>query len=619
MQPTVKHSLICLSLALALLPLTHHKPGTPPTLKADEPAYYAAALSLVKDGDLRCEPEDLARLYREYPYTPIYNLILSTDDGWRTVYFGKPYLYSLLAAPLAAVWGANGLVLFNSLLLAAMIWMATLYLARFNPDWLAALFAAGFFLMSTTYRYVYWLQPEVLNMFSTAACLFFGLHVYGSGDRARRFAARLTANPDRLALVLSAAALAIGVYNKPMMAAMGLPVCFRLLRRRRWRDLGVWLASAALALGLFAGISTLLTGHPTSYLGVDRQGYNVHTPHVLPMEPAASADGDSAEAPELGRQTAGWWWIFQPPTITWSEFSEDLRYFFVGRHTGIFLYQPFSLLALGLFVLGPRQAYGWHRAERWVVLGSIAAVALFLLVVLSHNWHGGGGFVGNRYFLMVYPAFVFLVGRIRPDWIVVPGFAAGGLFLGALILSPFGLVVPSPTMQANVRNHPFDAFPLEHSLRELPGYWREARSGVFIQGRKDHLRIEGEELWIAAGERAELWLSSLEPLTELAFEVSSPVPDNPVTFRIEDAEARLAAGPEPQRVALAPSRSTFERYDRDRAEWQKLLRIYVYRLEVRAATGEVPRWRGEGEQFFYLGCRLRFLGIGEDESVRSES
>ena len=46
----------------------------------------------------------------------------------------------------------------------------------------------------------------------------------------------------------------------------------------------------------------------------------------------------------------------------------------------------------------------------FVVLAvAILAVAGFLLVFISFNWHGGGGFVGNRYFLTVYPAFAFLV------------------------------------------------------------------------------------------------------------------------------------------------------------------------------------------------------------------
>ncbi len=672
MNRTVSLALACLSVALLVLPLTHRKPGTPATLKADEPGYYLAALSLAKDGDLRCEPRDLARLFQEYPYGPVRNLILATDDGWNTVYYGKPYLFSFLAAPFAGIWGANGLVLFNSLLLVAMIWMTTLYLARYNADWLAALFATGFFLMSTTYTYVYWLQPELLNMFAIGGCLFFGLHAYDPGasradqrdDVPPEAGQRATvwsklASPrsaERLALLASAAALVLGVYNKPMLAAMGLPVCFRLLRLKRWQDLAVWLAGAALALGLVAGISMAFTGHPTAYLGVDRQGYNIHTPHVMPMEPAApvaasqaapseptradstrpvakppapptssdpdagvaetrpSADATAArpaaqkEEPELGKETAGWWWIFQMPVISLAELSEDFVYFLIGRHTGLFLYQPFALVALILFA-----TFAWRSPSRWVVFASLAIVALFNLTFLSHNWHGGGGFVGNRYFITVYPAFAFLVRRIRPDWLVVAGFAAGGLLLGPLLLSPFGLLVPSPTLQAHARNHPFQAFPLEHSLRELPGYWGVSRAGIFVHARKDHLRPEGEQLWIAPGD-AELWLSSRQPIAELTLEIESPTPDNEVVIEIEDARELLYAGPEARRVVLSPSRPTLTRKDRHRADWENLLDIYVYRMTIETATGEMPSWRDDGPQFFYRGLILTVVGgdVGQD-------
>ncbi len=666
-------ALTCLSVALIVLPLTYHKPGMPATLKADEPAYYLAALSLVKDGDLRCETRDLARLYQEYPYAPVRNLILSTDDGWQTVYFGKPYIFSFLASPFAAVFGANGLVLFNALLLIAMIWMTTVYLARYNPDWLAALFSTGFFLMSTTYSYVYWLQPELLNMFSTAACLFFGLHAADSESsgqgRFLRWRLATGRSAQRLALLASAATLAIGVYNKPMLAAMGLPVCFRLLQKRRWQDLAVWLAGGAIALGLIAGISIAFTGHPTAYLGVDRQGYSVHTPHTMPMEPdptgaellaapppsvatitektslrparggpggvhpsemklpsAESHGPDQANSdppdddpdpeapkPELGKETAGWWWIFQVPVLSLAELREDLVYFFIGRHTGLLLYQPFVLVTLILFF-----AFARRSPVCWVVFASVAVVALFFLVFLSHNWHGGGGFVGNRYFLMVYPAFAYLVRRISPDWIVAAGFAAGGLFIGPLLLSPFSLLVPSPTLQAHARNHPFQAFPLEHSLRELPGYWGVSIDGVFFHGRKDHLRPEGEELWIAGNQRTELWLSSLKPLHRLEFEVLSPTPGNEITLEIEGARERVIAGPEPRRIVLSPASPTLMRKDRHRAAWENLLDIYVYRMEIRTTDGEMPRWRGNGPQLFYRGCTLTFQGTG-DESVTIEN
>ncbi|MCP3959931.1 MAG: hypothetical protein GY719_18965 [bacterium] len=619
MSRGVTLALACLSLALLILPLTHRKPGMPATLKADEPAYYLAALSLARDGDLRCEPEDLARLYEEFPYAPIQNLILSTDDGWHTVYYGKPYAYSMLAAPFAALWKANGLVVFNTLLLVAMIWMSTFYLRRYNADWLAALFASGFFLMSTTYRYVYWLQPEMLNMFATAACLFFGLHAFEpSRDPSRdprafgttralwsRLPAWLTT--DRVAIVASASALAVGVYNKPMLAAIGLPVCFRLVRHRCWRQLLLWLAAAAVTVGIFAGIGQVLTGHPTSYLGIDRQGYNVHTPHVMPVEPKeptpAGTPVAAAEA-ELGKETAGWWWIFGVPQVSLPELREDFVYFLFGRHVGLVPYHPFAVIALGLFL-----AYGRRSAVRWTVLGSLALITLFFLTFLHHNWHGGGGFVGNRYFFMLYPAFLFLVTRIRPDWIVAPGFAAGGLFIGSLVFSPYGLAVPSPTLQAHGRNHPFQAFPLELSLRELPGYFGAARGDIYFYGRKDHLRPEGEELWIGAGGPSEIWIQSLEPITELTFDVRSQAPGNEVTFEIEGASERIVAGPDQlTRVVLKVPRPTMVRNDRDRAAWERVLDIYVYRMEIRTATGEMPRWREKGEHYFYLGCALTLVG-----------
>ncbi|NJL29824.1 MAG: hypothetical protein HC897_18995, partial [Thermoanaerobaculia bacterium] len=199
----------------------------PATLKADEPAYYLMALSLAHDFDLRCEPRDLERLYREFPYMQVQNVILATDDGWHTVFFGKPYLFSLLAAPMTALWGADGMVAFNMLLFLAMVWMGALYLRRHNPDAPAALFAVGFFVWSTAWTYVFWLHPEVINMFSTAACLFFGLTAVETEpqptDRPwlRRLRHLRCCSPAR------AAALAIGVYNKPMIAANGPAGGFR--------------------------------------------------------------------------------------------------------------------------------------------------------------------------------------------------------------------------------------------------------------------------------------------------------------------------------------------------------------------------------------------------------
>ena len=138
-----RQALLWLALVLVLFPLAISKPGPPTSLKSDEPAYYLMALSLARDRDLECDLADLRRLFDEFPYQPVENLILATDDGWHSIYFGKPYLYSLFAAPAAGLFGASGVVAFNFALMAGMIWLGARYLRRYNTDAVALLFAGG--------------------------------------------------------------------------------------------------------------------------------------------------------------------------------------------------------------------------------------------------------------------------------------------------------------------------------------------------------------------------------------------------------------------------------------------------------------------------------------------
>ena len=107
MSRSVRLVLLSLTLFLVLFPLAAGRPGQPSTLKADEPAYFLMAMSLIEDGDLRCELKDIQRAFDHYPYLPLNNLILMTTDGWETVFFGKPYIYSLFAVPAAMLFGAN--------------------------------------------------------------------------------------------------------------------------------------------------------------------------------------------------------------------------------------------------------------------------------------------------------------------------------------------------------------------------------------------------------------------------------------------------------------------------------------------------------------------------------
>src|SRR6185503_5871017 len=199
---------------------------------------------------------DVDRFFTEFPYQPVNNLILMSADGWRTVSYAKPFVYSLFAAPFARLAGARGILFFNTSLLLAMV--------------------------SVGFVYVYWLQPEVFNMAAVCACLYLGMRRDGEDEGLPR--------PRREALLsaLSGAALALAVYNKPMLAAIGLAPLWGWWRERRWRQLGAWLGGAAACLVVLAALSWGLTGTPTAYLAVQRGGFTLCGPGQMPVFPTTA-------------------------------------------------------------------------------------------------------------------------------------------------------------------------------------------------------------------------------------------------------------------------------------------------------------------------------------------
>lgn len=661
MPRATRHIFLSLALFFLLFPLALRKPGWPAGLKSDEPAYYLMALSLFEDGDLRCDLGDIQRLFREFPYSQVYNLILATDDGWETVYFGKPFVYSLFAAPAAGLWGASGLLAFNMALMLLMVGLGTRYLSRWNSDGLSLLFSFGFFFLSCGYSYIFWLHPEIFNMAAVTVSLYFGLT-----DSSAEAGSRIWRRPEVRAFI-GGAALMLAVYNKPMLLALCLPALYGYFRQKRWASIGYWTAGAAVSGLLLVGFAMALMGHPSAYL-MTRGGQKVCSAEEMPIGPKEVAaeqpigassdapvveDGDSAagktsadyngasdssgsaegsddtgaevaavaaaqgEAEELAkkRPKASWYWLLRIPRPHPAAVLENLEYFFLGRHTGLFLYFPFSMLALIYFLL-----HGRRQSGRWVLLLSLAIVAVYFLLWIPFNWQGGGGFVGNRYYVNVYPGFLFLVTRIAPGGLNVLGFALGGLLLGPTLFSPFGRAVPAPTLQAHVRNRPFDLFPLELSLREVPGYEQRIWGGALVRGRNDVFLPRGAQMWVHGATTTELVIQSAKPFDSLLFQVTSLVRPNEVTLRLEDAISQQVfpptpEGQQPQRVELRPSRPTRVRH----VQGEK---IWVYRLEVEATSGAARTWdrnfppqdcfefayNATIQESFYVGAQLAFLG-----------
>ena len=86
-------------------------------------------------------------------------------------------------------------------------------------------------------------------------------------------------------------------------------------------------------------------------------------------------------------------------------FRRNLGYFFVGRHTGFAAYYFPGVMAILLFLAATRDRAVWQWLTLAAGLGSASAFMLYM----PFTYSGGGGSVGNRYFLGVYPVFLFLM------------------------------------------------------------------------------------------------------------------------------------------------------------------------------------------------------------------
>ena len=82
----------------------------------------------------------------------------------------------------------------------------------------------------------------------------------------------------------------------------------------------------------------------------------------------------------------------------------NLGYFLVGRHFGLLPFFFPGVVAIWLFLAARRERLPWQ----WSTLGVVALSVVVLSGTLPYSWSGGGGPPGNRYFLSIYPALLFL-------------------------------------------------------------------------------------------------------------------------------------------------------------------------------------------------------------------
>jgi hypothetical protein len=558
-----------------------------PRPAGDEATAVMMTQSLWHDHDLAYRQADLDRAERIWDGGPA-GLTLFTDDGGKTLRYGRPLAYPLAAVPFYALLGVRGLALFNMALFLAMAAAAVFFMRGWLAEELDAspLFLAGFFLASAAFAFAFRMEPAVFLM----ATVFFPLLAW------QRLRAIGRWRRGHLAL-LAGAGLLLGALltSNPLLALLGLPILIDLAVARRWRGLAVLIVAALIAISFLSLLQRRATGEWTAFDGAQRRTFETE----FPLE--SQRDLWQEVRPDTGRPDLGAGLRLLP---------RNLWYAVAGRYTGLLPYFPFALFALGLYLFGRKER------SRHLVLAALAVYVVAVLIVHPHDFNGDPGFLGGRYLALAYPAFLFLPGRLDVRRSLVLPFAAAGLWTVVALAAALPRANPSAGEQLHAASPAFQRLPLELTLLvgdHLPGFsaqtWKDAvwivPTGTFFA---DEHHPHG--VWVRGASRSEVIVVAPRPLSRLAFDADSLSAANVLTLdsgtdRLTvrfDSEAKrngtpvdLAVRPVARSLGFFPA-APGERF---------------YRFTLDTSAGLVPSrvdWRSHDPR--NLGVFLDFTGKG---------
>ena len=553
-------------------------------IKGDEATYVAMTMSAAYDADLVYESRDIQRFFRIYQGGPS-GIFLKRGEGEHDrrnrLYFGKAYIYSVLAAPFVRIAGLNGMLLFHVVLLAGMLLAAYVFLAARSPGGTALAFSAAFFGVSIVPLHALFLSSDFFNVASVSFAYFLWFYKDVAPPAQGRWAAWLRGPGSDIA---AAVVLGLATFSKPTHVFLILPPLVLALNQRR-PLLAVYVA-AAFATTVAAGfaINAGITGE-WNYQGGNRRTFYGRFPFE---NPAAAFDN-------LGLSMTTNAVIVDAATI--GEFLQtlatNLRYFLIGRHFGFLPYFFPGVVAIVLFAM----ARNGRRRWQWATLCVFLLTAIGLCMYMPYTWSGGGGPPGNRYFLSVYPVLLFLTPPLGSAVPAMVAWAGGALFTAQVLVNPF-IAAKQPYLIAErgllrvlpVELTMVDDLPVAlNARRHRIGYNTDPALLLSLLDQNAY-RADSLEFWTAGRSRADIIVRSQTRLSAVSATLRSPIP-NRVTISLGGDETTLDLRPG---VAAEVSLTPTGVYARGR---------WGYLLSVHPRTGFTPRLAtpGSGDN--------RFLGV----------
>lgn len=579
---------------------------------SDEATYYMIGRSVAEDGDIAYRREDLVRVWQEFPSGPT-GLFLKKgrdviDAGlmrrppfvWTTLqpdpdptrlFYGKSFIYPAFAAPFLRLFGTNGFLVFHALLLTLAAWCGYVFLRVRMPGTLAASLTGAFLAATVLPVYFVWISPELFNFALGVYAYFCWLYKEVRPTSERRASWLSGAASDVCAAVL----LGVAAFSKISSALLFPPIVLLHLLRRQWvRALGSAAAFAAVTGGLF-GINAAITGE-WNYQGGERATYYWE----FPFQTAKSG----FEVGVVKSRDETLTEIIFDRSVFWTNLRHNLGWYFTGRYSGLVAYFFPAVLAMAAFLTALRRRPVWQ----WLVFGAVLAQMFFFIIGTPYTWMGGGGSVGNRYFIGAYGICLFLFPPFRSSLPVVVAWLVGGLFMAKLVLNPFATSF-HPGRYAD--QGPLRWLPVElTNVNDLPimtdtsrvRVWFGDNEGVgdpgfqiYFLDDKAYGRETDKSFWVRGESRAQFLIKTDRPMRRLVLALSAgPVPARvEATLSGRTQEVVLTPGGSQQLSFAMPGGFPYQ------GRWP------VWVVSVSSNSGFVPVFEEGSTDTRYLGVRVK--------------
>ena len=604
---------------------------------SDGATYYGLAHSLADDFDFEYRREDLVRVWREYPSGPegvflkrgrdVHGLSLTSSppffridssDDWdpNRLYYAKAYIFPLCAAPFVWLFGSNGFLVLHAILLTVCFACGYGFLVARSAPVPSLIFATTFLLISVVPVYVVQFMPDFFNFALVLIAYFFWSYKEAAKESTTccigKWRARwlMSGRSD----IVAAALLGIGVFSKPTLVFVIAPLLLLHAARRQWvRGVVTGAVFGAMVAGLFA-VNVAITGD-WNYQGGDRKTFYSTMGTPLPGFPFQS-ERQRFESTGIEKTTNRVpVEVLTGAAAFYDVFRLNLGYFVLGRHTGLVPYFFPGVVAALLFLFSRKQP---RRLWQWITLGGVVASALLLILYMPFTYSGGGGPVGNRYFLGAYPLLLYVTPPLARLTGAIVATAISAAFTAPIISNPFFATFhPAEHSKTGL----YRALPVELTLlNDLPVNVNPSRikqplggtppiQAYFLDDNAYGREIDA--FWVRGESRADLMLRA-PVVTEVREQQEVVRP-----LRVPRLEVILETGPLPNRVTVKSAAET-QLVDLPAGTrrsvtiempsglpykaFPELPTNYVYLLSIHSESGFVPMFQG-------LSGDSRFLGV----------